>query len=484
MRGPGGPVGVRLLLTAATRAPGGAAATLRAALMPSPDGEQLILERDRLLESERRERARASAALARLGAMQSLLAGPLTQTTLEERLREMTSRARLAVGADAACVSVLRGTGDRLDVLAADHGPPRSDGGPPIPPSRAVARSVAARVQAVNLDDLAKSGRIEKTVRRRARSLAAVPLVVEGRCVGALQAASRHARRFGEEDLRLLEVTADRMAAAVDRARLEEEARAGRERMVALSGRVLDVGERERRAIARELHDEIGQILTGLLCLLETEARVRTPGEGTGGARVRRRRLGRMKGLVAEAMRRVRGLCMNLRPAGLEGGDLESTLRWYLARYTEQTGVRVRLDSAVNGRRLPSELQAVCFRIVQESLTNVARHARAGEARVSVRAGPGHLNLEVRDRGRGFDVRAAARRPTCGLSGMRERALLLGGDLVIQSSRGAGTTVTAVLPIPAGGRGGRSSGRPARGRPVPGRDSRPAPPSTSRAGTA
>ncbi|MGH9797668.1 MAG: sensor histidine kinase, partial [Candidatus Polarisedimenticolia bacterium] len=252
-----------------------------------------------------------------------------------------------------------------------------------------------------------------------------------------------------EDDLHLVATAGERVALAVERERLREEAHVGRERLLELAGRMLDVQDQERRAIARELHDEIGQLLTGLLCFLESEDR--SVGAGSTDARSARgyrARMRRMKGLVTDVLARVRGLCVDLKSVGEGPRGFEKTLRWHLTRYTAQTGIQVRFRAAVNGSRIPSDLQAACFRIVQESLTNVVRHARTGEAEVRVCAGAGHVHLTIEDRGRGFDVGTAARRTSCGISGMRERARLLGGGLVVRSERGVGTTVAVVLPIP------------------------------------
>lgn len=214
-----------------------------------------------------------------------------------------------------------------------------------------------------------------------------------------------------------------------ERKRLEEE----RERLLGhlrrLTRRLVGLQERERREIARELHDEIGQLLTGLKLALE----------GAAGGVPRE-----APALVEELLARVRSLSMDLRPAILDDLGLLPALEWLAERQGAQGRVRVRLSHAgIEGRFAP-ELETAAFRIAQEALTNVARHARAAEATVRVEAGRGGVRLVVADRGVGFDPGLAAGQ---GLSGMRERAVLLGGRLTVDSAPGGGTRVEAILPL-------------------------------------
>lgn len=205
----------------------------------------------------------------------------------------------------------------------------------------------------------------------------------------------------------------------------------------ALSQRLLLVQEEERRFLARELHDEIGQVLTGLGFQL---------GAGTA---TEDERLAEARRIVAELTNQVRQLSMDLRPAALDSYGLLPALRWHLKRYQQQTGVRVELRAEGVARRFPAPVEIAAYRIVQEALTNVARHAETTDAVVQLFADEAALTVSVRDHGRGFDPRATA--GAGGLSGMRERAELLGGTLVIDAAPGQGVVVTAELPIDAPG---------------------------------
>ncbi|MCU1266436.1 MAG: domain S-box [Acidobacteria bacterium] len=213
------------------------------------------------------------------------------------------------------------------------------------------------------------------------------------------------------------------------------------DRLKFLSRRLMEVQETERRNIARELHDEIGQALTGLKLTLEMGARL--PADGA------RASLEQAQVLVNELMARARRLSLDLRPAMLDDLGLVPTLLWHIEHYTAQTRVRVHFrHSGLETRRFSAEVETAAYRIVQEALTNVARHARVVEATVRLWTHEALLSIQVEDCGSGFDSEAAlASSDTSGLAGMRERAVLLGGQLTVESAPGDGTRLTAELSI-------------------------------------
>jgi signal transduction histidine kinase len=211
----------------------------------------------------------------------------------------------------------------------------------------------------------------------------------------------------------------------------------------ALSLRLVDVQEAERRFIARELHDEIGQLVTGLKLLLETSLRPVSPSE--------QQHLHEALAIINDLMERVRQLSVNLRPQMLDDLGLLTALDWHFKRYGNQTGVRVQFKHTPLTGRLPARLETAVFRIVQEALTNVARHAGVKEATVRLWTNSAHVGLQVQDGGAGFDVPTAlAKRTSTGLWGMKERAELLGGDFTLDSGPGQGTCLTVQLPLPTG----------------------------------
>lgn len=213
------------------------------------------------------------------------------------------------------------------------------------------------------------------------------------------------------------------------------------ERLKFLSRRLMEVQEAERRNIALELHDEIGQVLTGLKLTLEMGARL--PADDV------RQSLDQARALVNDLMARVRKLSLDLRPAMLDDLGLLPALLWHIEHYTAQTQVRVNFKhSGLEKRRFTPEVETAAYRVVQEALTNVARHANVDEATVRLSTHQRTLLIEVEDNGAGFDMASVlAASETSGLAGMRERAVLLDGRLTVESQPGAGTRVTAELGI-------------------------------------
>jgi signal transduction histidine kinase len=207
----------------------------------------------------------------------------------------------------------------------------------------------------------------------------------------------------------------------------------------ALSLRLVDVQEAERRFVARELHDEIGQLVTGLKLVLETSLRPATAAERQG--------FDEAMALINDLMERVRQLSINLRPQMLDDLGLIVALDWHFKRYSKQTGIQVQFKHAQLPDRLPPQVETAVFRIAQEALTNVARHAHVKDVAVRLWLDAERLGLQVRDTGAGFAVAdALAQRTSTGLSGMKERAELLGGEFILESAPGEGTCLTVELP--------------------------------------
>ena len=213
-----------------------------------------------------------------------------------------------------------------------------------------------------------------------------------------------------------------------------------RERLRVLSNRLLQVQEAERRHLARELHDEVGQLLTGLKLALEMSERL--PDDAI------RASLGEPLSLVSQLLTQVRDLSLDLRPAMLDDLGLLPALLWHFERYTARTHIHVQFEhSGLEKRRFPGRLETAVYRIVQEALTNVARHAKVDEVTVRVWTTQDALNVDIQDEGTGFDPKAMLQGAASGLIGMRERIVLLGGQLTVESSPGVGTHLTAVLPL-------------------------------------
>jgi PAS domain S-box-containing protein len=215
-------------------------------------------------------------------------------------------------------------------------------------------------------------------------------------------------------------------------------------RLGTLSRRVLTVQEEERRAVARELHDELGQVLTAVRLNLQTLRR--RSADATLGP-VFEDGLALLETAIAE----VRALSTRLRPTILDDLGLEAALRSHLERSSVRAELALDTDIRLPGRRLDPAVETACFRIVQEAMTNALRHAEASHLAVALRVVNGELVLSVRDDGRGFDLAAAAGRAargeSAGLSGMEERAQLAGGRLEMNTAPGRGTEVRALFPL-------------------------------------
>jgi signal transduction histidine kinase len=280
------------------------------------------------------------------------------------------------------------------------------------------------------------------------RSILCVPLRTKDQIIGAIEVMNKADAPFGPEDLQLLTSLAAPAATAIENARLFEEVWAGRERLQALSRRLVEVQEAERRHIARELHDEVGQVLTGLKLSLEMSTHL--PDEAVKAS------LDEAQALVNELMVEVRDLSLDLRPAMLDDLGLLPALLWHFERYTAQTQVHVVFKQIGLERRFRPEIETAVYRMVQEALTNVARHAGASKATVRLWADDETMGVQIEDQGAGFDLEAALSTGTSsGLAGMHERVALLGGQLTIETAPGTGTRLTAELPLSGPGeRGG------------------------------
>ncbi|MFC0131218.1 hypothetical protein CR105_03960 [Massilia eurypsychrophila] len=214
-----------------------------------------------------------------------------------------------------------------------------------------------------------------------------------------------------------------------------------RQRVRALAAQNETRLEGERKHIAREVHDELGQVLTALrmdLSVLAMRFGALDPAVND--------KVLEMKGLVDRAILGVRNVAVNLRPPALDMG-LVPAIEWLCADFTRQTRIACVLDAGAEHIDLDEKRAVVIFRIVQESLTNVMRYARASKVGIILAQEASLLRLEVRDNGCGFDQAVAARRKTFGLLGMRERALALGGQVDIASAPGIGTVIGVAIPI-------------------------------------
>jgi PAS domain S-box-containing protein len=226
----------------------------------------------------------------------------------------------------------------------------------------------------------------------------------------------------------------------------EQELRRSKEQMRALAGRVQSAAEEERLRIARELHDELGQALTAIKMDLDW---VRRKHGAQGGAWVEA--VGGVMQFVDSTIGLVRKIATELRPGILDALGLTAALEWQAEEFQRRTGTQCSVQAPAGKIGLSPEQKIAVFRIYQEALTNVARHAAATEVLVSLEVDNNQVVLRVEDDGQGFPFESLQKTRSLGVVGMRERALLLGGELQIQSFPGAGTQVTLRLPLKQNG---------------------------------
>lgn len=274
-----------------------------------------------------------------------------------------------------------------------------------------------------------------------------VPLFAADKVIGVVNVETSRPMAYTPDHQYLLETIAAQISVAVQNSRLFSEVQNGNLRLKTLSNKLVVAQETERRYLARELHDEIGQVLTAVKINLQTIQRL--PPDGAIGST-----LEESIEIVGQALQQVRDLSLDLRPSLLDDLGLIATLRWYLARQSQRAGFQVTFSAEPEEFRLPAELETVCFRVVQEAVNNVARHASAKTVEVMVVRKPGHLQLCVCDDGIGFDVKAvldaAARGGSLGMLSMQERVYLLEGRLDIRSNPGFGTQINIEFPLTGG----------------------------------
>ena len=230
---------------------------------------------------------------------------------------------------------------------------------------------------------------------------------------------------------------------------LTEQLQSQSEALQKLSWKLIDVQEETLRRVARDLHDEFGQILTAIGAMLGRAGKKALEGDSNRDG-VFVQELQAVQKIVQETLQTVRDQSQMFRPAILDDFGLGQTLEWFVKQFSRQAGINVRLKAELRDGSFPAEDAIHLYRIVQEALANVARHAKAQEARVSLKERDGELDLEIHDDGVGFAAGPGSNRSAgdgLGLMGMRERAEHLNGSLAIESAPGKGTTIRVRVPL-------------------------------------
>jgi signal transduction histidine kinase len=292
---------------------------------------------------------------------------------------------------------------------------------------------ILERGRSERVDSVLEDPEVDQQTARRlgVRTGLYVPLVVGGRAIGVVVAHDRIGPdpRFTDDDLRLAETLAIRAATGVDLSQ-----RVSRDAV----RRVVEAQELERKRLARELHDETGQALTSILLGLKPLEEA-TSGETQEAVLA-------LRELVVSTLQDVRRLAVELRPSALDDLGLVPAID-RLAHSVGESGMHVDVEAQIGDARLPGEVETTLYRIVQEAVTNVAKHAGARRLSITLTRKGGSVVAIVEDDGMGFDPHASAS-DGLGLLGMRERLALVGGTLRIEAAAGAGTTIAAEVPVP------------------------------------
>ena len=248
---------------------------------------------------------------------------------------------------------------------------------------------------------------------------------------------------FLVEERHLIDSLADSLSSYLTRREAEEGLREAHGQLQALSRQLMQVQELERRTLAHDLHDEVGTALTALKMNLQTMERIADTKQVANT-------LTDSLNILDSLLKRVRDLSLDLRPSLLDDLGLVPAIRWYVVRQAERAGIKAHINAEPLSKELPADKAVVCFRIVQEAVTNVLRHAKSSRLEVALRNTDSGFDLSIKDNGVGFPVSetmaGAADRWTLGLLGMRERARALGGNLTIHSDPERGTEVVAHIP--------------------------------------
>jgi signal transduction histidine kinase len=334
---------------------------------------------------------------------------------------------------DARFVAVLLATDDGRLEIAAAHG---EQAEPLVGERLDVERSKSGRVftegACARVDSVLDDPDADPDLMRRLGARAGIwaPLIVREEPIGVLMALDRQQPdpRFTDADLRLAQRFAARAAVAVDLTR-----RVARTTVQ----RIVGGQEQERRRLSRELHDETGQALTSILLGLKSI-------EDAQGTERFSAALAELREIVVATLQDVRRLAVELRPKALDDFGLVPALERLTSSFAEHTGIAAHLESRLPEARLPSEIETVLYRVVQEALTNVVKHAQAEHVSVILHSKPGRVAIVIEDDGRGFG--AGGEPDGIGLLGMRERVGLVGGSLAVESSSGVGTTIVVEVP--------------------------------------
>jgi signal transduction histidine kinase len=317
-----------------------------------------------------------------------------------------------------------------------------------LEPGEGIAGRVVQSGESIVVNDTMDSPESTTMVgeRQEFRAYISLPVKWKNKVLGALSLASYLPNKFESETVHLLSAMGEAIGIAVENARAAqslEEANKIREQLLE---KLISAQEEERRRIARELHDEASQALAALAINLESVA-------DTLPMRYHdaKQKLDILKKQAIQTLGGIRNLALELRPSSLDDLGLSMAVDWYAKDYLVKRGLEVKIEVINPKAKMPSHTETMLFRIIQEALTNVVKHAEATKVRVQLQLSDSMATVQVEDNGKGFNVEAALNgegiRQNLGLHGMAERATLLGGSFTIKSQLGQGTQLRVEVPV-------------------------------------
>jgi signal transduction histidine kinase len=275
-----------------------------------------------------------------------------------------------------------------------------------------------------------------------------LPLTAQQQVIGSLVLVQPDLREqyLGYDEFKLMVAIAQQLGLSIENARLYQEAQK-REKMLAdLLHQVVGAQETERQRIARELHDATGQSLTAIALGLRGVEKMLAK-----NAPAVAKQISELKSFGTNALGELRQIISDLRPSQLDDLGLVAALQWYIQEFEKRRSIKVDFIDEGDQVRLLSEYETVLFRITQEALTNIAKHADASHVIVKLKTSPSQICVSIRDNGRGFDLQEVlgeeGELTGWGLRGISERAALLGGDYEIDSAPGQGTFIRVSIPL-------------------------------------
>ena len=330
-----------------------------------------------------------------------------------------------------------------------------------------IAGRVAQSGKSILLEDISadpRVARLDLVVTEGLRAFISVPLRAKDNTLGVINIASHMPRSFTKDDMYLLHTAGDLLGVAVEQAKVYDELRKGRERYRLLARQTLVAQEEERRRIARELHDETSQSLSGLALYLQ--ALVDTAEKYGNLDHEFKERMKQVHSLAVQVSAEIGRLITELRPTLLDTLGLVPAIRQYAETNLRPLGVNVSLESRGNFAALPSELEVGLFRVAQGAIGNIVKHSQARNTMIELECRADQISLYINDDGVGFSVSELTGIDESGrgggLFGMKERVGLLGGTCSVKSQPGQGTTVMVWVPLMQGSSNGEDKGTSSR----------------------